>query len=226
MENILNIRSLTSWGGQNIVWPLLWSSWGAWPGCPPGSALAMQTIFAVIWDVGWSCNVSELSICPATPLEPFKWSGNPYGNRGVEVDGNQTCAMAKNQGPRSSRSRVKCTFQDPGFPRSRVKYAFQDPGFPRSHVKYTFLDPGFPRSHVKYTFQDPGFPRSHVQYTFQDPGFPRSYIRYTFQNPGFPRSHDKDKFQYPESPRSHNLESSRFHKYAVQYEESPRSHDK
>ena len=34
----------------------------------------------------------------------------------------QTCALAKNQGPRSSRSRVKYTFQDPGFPRSHVKY--------------------------------------------------------------------------------------------------------
>ena len=50
----------------------------------------------------------------------------------------QTCAMAKNQGPRSSRSSVKYIFQDPGFPRSRVKHTFQDPGFPRSHVKCTF----------------------------------------------------------------------------------------
>ena len=60
-----------------------------------------------------------------------------------------TCAMAKNQGPRSSRSRVKYTFQDPGFPRSRVKYTFQDPGFPRSREEYAFQDPGFLRSHVK-----------------------------------------------------------------------------
>ena len=93
----------------------------------------------------------------------------------------QTCAMAKNQGPRSSKSRIKYTIQDPGLPRSRVKYTFQDPGFPGSHVQYTLQDPRFPRSHVKYTFQDPGFPRSH----------------------------DKFKFQNPESSRSHNLESPR-----------------
>ena len=124
----------------------------------------------------------------------------------------QTCAMAENQGPRSSRSCIKYTIQDPGFPRSRVKYAFQDPGFPRSHVKYTF--------------QDPGFPWSHVQYTLQDPRFPRSHVRYTFQDPGFPRPHDKYKFQDPESSRSHNLESPRSHKYTFQDPESPRSHDK
>ena len=103
--------------------------------------------------------------------------------------------MAKNQGPRSSRSRIKYTIQDPGFLKSRVKYKFQHPGFPRSHVKYTF--------------QDPGFPGSHFQYTLQDPRFPRSHVRYTFQDPGFPRSHDKYKFQDPESSRSHNLESPR-----------------
>ena len=124
----------------------------------------------------------------------------------------QTCAMAKNQGPRSSRS--------------RIKYTIQDPGFPRSHVKYTFHDPGFPRSHVKYTFQDPGFPGSHVQYTLQDPRFPRSHVRYTFQDPGFPRSHDKYKFQDPESSRSHYLETPKSHKYTFQDPESPRSHDK
>ena len=119
--------------------------------------------------------------------------------------GGQTCAMTKNQGPRSSRSRVKYTFQDPRFPRSRVK---------------TFPDPGFPRSRVKYTFQDPGIPRSNVQYTFQDPGFPRSHVRYIFQDPGFPRSHDKYNFQDPESPRSHNLGSPRSHKYTFQDPES------
>ena len=118
----------------------------------------------------------------------------------------QTCAMAKNQGPRSSRSRIKYTIQVPGFPRSRVKYTFQDPGFPRSHVKYTF--------------QDPGFPGSHVQYTLQDPRFPRSHVRHTFQDPGFPRSHDKYKFQDPESSTPHNLESPRSHKYTFQDPES------
>ena len=111
---------------------------------------------------------------------------------GDSINTYQTCAMAKNQGPRSSRSRVKYTFQVPGFPRSRVKYTFQDPGFPRSHVKYTFQDPGFPRSHVRYTFQDPGS---------QDP---MTSINFRIQSP----------------PKSHNLESPRSHKYTFQDPES------
>ena len=40
----------------------------------------------------------------------------------------QTCAMATNQGPRSSKSREKYTFQDPGFPMSHIQYTCQDPG--------------------------------------------------------------------------------------------------
>ena len=103
----------------------------------------------------------------------------PFAPVGSESD----MCHGKNQGPRSSRSRIKYTIQDPGFPRFRVKYTFQDPGFPRSHVKYTFQDPGFPGSHVQYILQDPRFPRSHVRYTFQDPGFPRSHDKYKFQDP-------------------------------------------
>ena len=114
----------------------------------------------------------------------------------------QTCAMAKNQGPRSSRSRVKYTFQDPGFPRSRVKYTFQDPGFPRSHVKYTFQDPGFPGSHVQFQkhvqfpvpetldFRIQGFqgPMSGTQFRILGSQGPMTSINFRIQSPQCPTS--------------------------------------
>ena len=63
----------------------------------------------------------------------------------------------KNQGPRSSRSHVRYTFQDPGFSRFHDKHKFQDPKSTRSYNLES------PRSH-KYTFQNPESPRSHDKY--------------------------------------------------------------
>ena len=99
---------------------------------------------------------------------------------------NQTCVMAKNQGRRSSRSRIKYTIQDPGFPRSRVKYIFQDPGFPRSHVKYyNSRSLGFqgPTSSIPFRIQGSQGPTSGIHSRILGSQGPMTSINFRIQSP-------------------------------------------
>ena len=134
------------------------------------------------------------------------------GPKDLKLSKQQTCDKAKNQGPRSSRFRVKYTFQDPGFPRSHVKYIFQDPGFPWSHIQYTFQDPGFPKSQDKYKFQDPQGPTTQdptsTHFRIRNPQDPMT-SRYALQDTAFPRSHEF--MAYHLQPSTFNLSPKAYH---------------
>ena len=79
----------------------------------------------------------------------------------ARVCSSQTCAIAKNQGPRSPRSRVKLTFQDPEFPRSRAKYLYiQGPGpqGPLSTIHSTILGSQSTTTSIPFRIQSPQCP--------------------------------------------------------------------
>ena len=104
--------------------------------------------------------------------------------------------MAKKQGPRSLRSRVKCNFRILGSqgPASCIHFRILGSQGPMSSIRFRILGSPYQSvPHVKIThFRQPlGFktrPTSSIP--FQDPGLLRSHVRYTFtQVSEFPRSH-------------------------------------